>query len=105
MLKKGQLVAFTRPMSTMRQVLSSVEMGNGQVHTIMDDTRLRRGQVSSALYNLAYIGAIKLSTDKQGRNHYEVPGSKISTGRVLLGVNSIFNCFTTLNNQTSNNPN
>lgn len=91
MLRKGQLVAFTRPMSTMRQVLSSVEMGNGNVHTIVADTRLKKGQVSSALYNLAYIGAIKLSTDVNGRGVYVIPGAeKVTTGRCLLGVRSIF---------------
>ena len=92
MLKKGQIVSFTRPMSTMRQVLSSVEIGNGNVTSITDHTRLRKGQVRSALYNFAFIGAVRLVTDKYGRNHYEVPGSSINTGKLLLGVNSIFNC-------------
>lgn len=49
MLKKGQPVKFSRPMSTMRVVLLAVEQGHQYRHDILKETKLKQGQVNSAL--------------------------------------------------------
>lgn len=92
MLKKGQSVKFTRPMSSMRLVLMSVENGNCSVRSIMDDTRLTRGQVMGAIANLAYIGALcTKQKDPQGRAIYTLPGQIHGVPPCLKAVNSVFN--------------
>lgn len=92
MLKKGQPVKFSKPMSTMRIVLSEVEQGNGTRYLITKETGLRDGQVKSALFNLAYIGAIKLVTDREGRRYYVCQGAMVGgVADCLVGVNSVFN--------------
>lgn len=90
MLKKGQPVKFSRPMSTMRVVLMAVEQGHQYRHDILMDTKLKQGQVSSALWNLTYIGAVERKTDEQGRSIYLIPGRHHGVAKCLLGVRSIF---------------
>lgn len=91
MLKKGQMVSFKRPISSMRTVLESVENGLRQTHEIVEVTKLRRGQVKSALHNLSFIGAIRSVHDEHGRCIYVVPGERLEpVAECLLGVRSIF---------------
>lgn len=91
-LKKGHLVSFTRPMSTMRRVLSAVELGTDRRDDIMAETGLRMGQVRSALYNLVFIGAVVLQRDASGRTIYVTPGRLGPVAANLRGISSIFNC-------------
>lgn len=74
----------------MRRVLGAVEMGNERHADIVAATGLRMGQVVSALYNLAFIGAVIRSVDKQGRSIYVTPGRIGPVARNLRGVRSIF---------------
>lgn len=90
MLKKGHHPQFTRPMSNMRMVLSAVEMGYCSRHTIVVETGLKLGQVTSALWNLSFIKAIIAGKDDCGRVIYVTPG-KQTVAKCLCGVNSIFN--------------
>jgi hypothetical protein len=88
MLKKGKQVMFVKPMSTMRRCLEAVEQGNDNRQSVMDATGLRMGQVRSALYNLTFIGAVHLLTDKQGRSIYTTQAHAVAP--CLCGVSSIF---------------
>ena len=90
MLKKNQPVKFSRPISTMRTVLMAVEQGVQHRSDIMAETRLRPGQVQSALYNLTYIGAIRRINDAHGRSVYLLPDRIGAVAPCLLGVRSIF---------------
>jgi hypothetical protein len=90
MLKKGQLVQFVNPMSTMHKVLNSVGRDKTHRRAIMEDTGLNDGQVRSALWNLTFIGAIKRGTDGQGRSVYRIPGAGMEVCAALKGINSIF---------------
>lgn len=91
MIKKGQMLKFSRPMSTMRTVLECVENGISHRADIVTKTKLTPGQVKSALHNLAFIGAILSSTDEQDRRVYILPGQITTIAKCLCGVNSIFN--------------
>lgn len=92
MLKKGQMVGFKRPMSSMKTVLEAVENGSKNIAECVEYTGLRRGQIASALYNLAFIGAIESMTDREGRHVYVIPGTwNKPVAKCLCGVNSIFN--------------
>jgi hypothetical protein len=77
-------------MSTMRVVLMAVEQGSQYRHEIVVETKLKVGQVSSALYNLTFIGAIVRQTDAEGRSVYLIPGRHYGVAPCLLGVRSIF---------------
>ena len=90
MLKKNQPVKFSRPMSTMRTVLLAVEHGYQYQRDILTETKLKAGQVQSALYNLVYIGVIVREVDDQGRSIYLIPGTNYSVAKCLCGVRSIF---------------
>ena len=90
MLKKGQPVKFTRPVSTMRTVLASVENGYQYRHDIVDETGLKLGQVSAALYNLTFIGCITRMMDDNGRSVYMSPGRLYGSSDCFKGVNSVF---------------
>lgn len=90
MLKKNQPVKFSRPMSTMRTVLLAVEHGFQCRHDILTETKLKAGQVQSALYNLVYIGVIVRELDVQGRSIYLIPGTNYGVAPCLRGVRSIF---------------
>ena len=89
-LRKNHIASFTRPMSAMRQVLSAVELGTDRRDDIAAATGLRVGQVRSALYNLAFIGAVVLARDAQGRSIYVTPGRMGAVAANLRGVCSIF---------------
>ena len=100
MLKKGQPLQFKRPMSSMRQVLSAIEDGHITSLTIREATKLNRGQVSSAIENLAYIGAILTGNrDEHGRAFYTLPGQIQSVAPCLKGVSSIFHTLTKKDNK------
>ncbi len=90
MLKKGQPVKFSRPVSTMRTVLSVVENGYMFKHDIISESGLKPGQVSSALYNLVFIGAVQRQTDGRGRSAYTVGGRHYGVAPCLRGISSIF---------------
>lgn len=90
MLKKGQPVKFSRPMSTMRVVLMAVEQGHQYRHDILKETKLKQGQVNSALWNLTYIGAVMREADTEGRSIYVLPGMLRKVAPCLMGVRSIF---------------
>ena len=90
MLKKGQPVKFTRPVSTMRTVLLAVEHGFEYRQDILKETGLKAGQVQAALYNLTYIGVINRGTDEHGRSIYMLPGRIYGVAPNLKGVRSIF---------------
>ena len=97
MLKKNHNPRHQKPMSKMRVVLSAVEIGCTKRQEIAEETGLRMGQVSSALWNQSYIGAVIVVKDAQGRYSYQTPG-KQTVSKCLCGVNSIFNAFTTIDN-------
>ena len=105
MLKKGvTLVKFTRPASAMRVVLMAVENGASTRQMIQRTTRLERGKVESAIKNLVYIGAIIRTVDRNGRSEYGLPGRQGPIAKCLLGVRSIFDVATTIENQMSSTP-
>lgn len=100
MLKKGvTLVKFTRPASAMRLCLQAVENDQRYKDDVMKYTKLNRGKVDSALRNLAYIGAIIRTTDKQGRSVYQLPGRIGAIAPCLLGIRSIFDVSTDFEKQ------
>ena len=90
MLKKNQPVKFSRPMSTMRAVLLAVEHGFQYRHDILEETKLKAGQVQAALYNLTFIGVVVREVDAQGRSVYLIPGTHYGVAKCLCGVRSIF---------------
>jgi len=94
-LKKNQAIKFSRPVSTMKTVYEAVEAGLLGRHEIVQETKLLPGQVRSALYNLAHVGAIRLELDGSGRKVYMLPRLGVSAS--LLGVSSIFNVRLTNN--------
>lgn len=109
MLKKGvTLVKFTRPASAMRVVLMSIENGNATRRDIQDDVKLDKGKIESALKNLAFIGAIIRTVDKNGRSVYSLPGER--TGRIgkvapcWMGARSVFDGATTGDNAIPSTP-
>jgi len=91
MLKKGQLVKFSRPVSTMKTVYYSITNGHTSRREIMDDTGLNENQVRSACWNLSFIAAIVRINDESGRTRYTLPGGWEPVASCLLGVSSIFN--------------
>jgi transcription initiation factor IIE alpha subunit len=91
MLRKGQPVKFSKPMSTMRVVLGVIENGAIYKQDIVTESGLKEGQVRSALFNLTYVGCIKLGKDREGRTIYIAPGTVNEVSDLLLGINSIFN--------------
>lgn len=93
MLKKGQPVQFSKPMSTMKLVLEAIEQGFQYKHEIKKETGLHPGQVDSAIWNLRFIGMIERRHDRERRYIYTVAG-RISgpIAPCLLGVRSIFDC-------------
>ena len=92
MLKKGQLVKFTRPVSTMKLVYEAIEQGFAYRYEVVKETNLKENQVRSAIWNLSFIGAIKKVQDDQGRSRYVIPGVWVEpVADCLCGVNSIFN--------------
>lgn len=94
MLRKDTPFTFERPTSAMRQVLNSVEVGNNTRHLIASDTGLNVGKVQAALWNLSFIGAVKRSTDDNGRSVYSAPGCSYGVATCWKGVSSIFKPFT-----------
>lgn len=93
MLKKGQPVKFSRPVSTMKTVFEAIEQGHVYRQEIVTITKLEQGKVRSALFNLCFVGAVRLVQDKEGRSMYALPGAWLQpTPRILCGINSIFNC-------------
>lgn len=103
MLKKGvTIVKFTRPASAMRVVLAAVEQGIQTKREIAEDVKLSHGKVDSALRNLAYIGAIVRSTDSMGRSIYTSPGRIRNIAPCLMGVRSIFDVATAIENSLQN---
>lgn len=80
---------LTKPISNMRVVLDAIDSGCTYKHEVVKHTSLKEGQVSSAIWNLTFIGAIQKRTDEQGRRSYTLPC--LGVGRCLCGVNSIFN--------------
>jgi predicted transcriptional regulator len=90
MLKKGCRLALSRPDSTMRLVLSQIEVGKSTINDIVQSTKLRRGQVASAVYNLIFIGEV-VKRKRGGRRLFVYIGdADIECGESLRGVNSIF---------------
>ena len=77
-------------MSTMRTVLLAVEQGHQYKYEITKETKLKQGQVNSALWNLTFIGAVMRDTDKEGRSVYLLPGKIYRIAPCLMGVRSIF---------------
>jgi hypothetical protein len=90
MLRKNQPIKWKKPMSTMRTVLALIEQGHEYRHDIVDLSGLRVGQVSSALANLVFIGAINRAADEHGRTVYRSPGRFYGVAPCLRGVRSIF---------------
>jgi hypothetical protein len=74
----------------MRTVLGLIEQGHESRHVIVELSGLRVGQVSSAIYNLVYIGAVHRGKDDQGRTVYRSPGRFYGVAPCLRGVRSIF---------------
>lgn len=96
MLKKGQPLQFKRPFSSMRLVLEAIENGHVTLLEIRTETKLNRGQVASAIANLAYIGAICTKhRDAQGRAIYLLPGRIETFPECLKGVKSVFHAVIT----------
>jgi hypothetical protein len=91
MIKKGQLVKFSRPVSSMKTVYFSILNGHNSRREIMEDSGLNENQVRSACWNLSFVGAIIRLNDSEGRTRYEIPGGWQPTAPCLRGVSSIFN--------------
>lgn len=105
MLKKGvTLVKFTRPASAMRVVLMAVENGKTSRREIQTETKLDKGKIESALKNLAYIGAIIRTVDKNGKSVYGLPGRFGSVSPCWMGVRSVFDVATTGDNAIPSTP-
>lgn len=105
MLKKGVThVKFTRPASAMRVVLMAVENGATHKRQIQTETKLDKGKVESAIRNLCYIGAIVRSEDDMGRSVYGLPGRVGKVAACWMGVRSVFDVATNVNNQMSSIP-
>ena len=77
-------------MSTMRTVLGLIEQGCECRLAIVEASGLRPGQVSSAIHNLVFIGAVHKAADAQGRTVYRSPGRHYGVAPCLRGVRSIF---------------
>lgn len=92
MLKKNHNPTFTRPDSAMRVVLQAVEDGKQTRKEIVSSTRLEDGKVRSALYNLAFIGAVVRRSDRNRISVYSVPNTRVEmrTPACLKGIRSIF---------------
>jgi predicted transcriptional regulator len=90
MLKKGQPVAFSKPMSTMKRVFEAIEQDHQYKREIRKATGLSQGQVDSAIWNLKFIGVIDRNKDREGRYTYAVAGRIGVVAPCLCGVRSIF---------------
>mgnify|MGYP003608635447 CR=1 FL=1 len=105
MLKKGVThVKFTRPASAMRVVLMAVENGKTSRREIQTETKLDKGKIESALKNLAYIGAIIRTVDKNGRSVYGLPGRFGSVAPCWMGVRSVFDVATSVEDCLQSTP-
>ena len=69
----------------------AIENGHQTRIEIKEETKLNKGQLSSAIENLAYIGAIITGNkDEHGRSYYTLPGQIQGVAPCLKGVSSIF---------------
>ena len=105
MLKKGQMVKFARPVSSMKTVYEAIEQGVCCRHTLIAETKLNENQVRAALWNLSFISAIKRVDDANGRTMYVLPSAWTEpVAQNLRGVSSIFHAgvspFTTPHNKS-----
>ena len=78
----------------MRQVLNAIEAGVTYRPEIVEATKMDAGRVKSAIYNLVFVGLVTRTVDSDGRHRYDVAecnSRKITTGKCLLGVSSVFN--------------
>lgn len=105
MLKKGvTIVKFTRPASAMRVVLMAVENGAASRQDIQRATKLSVGKVESAIKNLAYIGAIIRTVDRNGRSEYGLPGRQGPVAPCWMGVRSVFDVATSVEDCLQSTP-
>lgn len=76
----------------MALVLCSIENGHNTLTAIQRETKLRASQVSAAVANLAYTGAIKTGKrGKDGKALYETTAQVIEGfPKCLKGVRSVF---------------
>ena len=90
MLKKNQPTPLFRP-STMRTVFAAIQDGKNYRHEIVKTTKLKNGQVKSALGNLVFIGLVVRIQDHMGRSCYRLPSHGAgSTADCLKGIPWVF---------------
>ena len=95
MLRKNKPVPFSHPCGTMKKVYDCINDGLFYRHEIIKETKLREGQVRSAIYNLTFIACIVKCKDEQGRTIYKVPGSFVEVTAQCWGMaSSVFGRFT-----------
>lgn len=76
----------------MARVLCSIENGHNTLRAIQKETKLQAGQVSAAIANLAYTGAIKTGKrGKDGKAYYQTTADVIAGfPPCLKGARSVF---------------
>ncbi len=91
MLKKNSPIKFKRPESVMGSVLCAIENGYITLEAIKKHTGLRSGQVTAAIANLAYVGAIKTGKRDENRKAiYTLQGKIEGFPECLKGVRWVF---------------
>lgn len=88
----------------MRLVLCAIENGSVYRNEMQKSTGLTKGQVDSAVKNLAYTGAIVRKTDASGRSIYDVPGKQGPVSPIWKCVRSVFDVATSVENQLKSTP-
>jgi len=100
MLKKGQPLTLSKP-GSMQKVWQAITNGCNYRREILKATKLKEGQVTSALNNLVYVGMVALRKDSMGRTIYVLPCQSIQVCDGLRGVAWVFGGrFTTVENET-----
>jgi hypothetical protein len=90
MLKKNHATTLKND-STMGIVYSCVANGVSTRAEIIKSTKLRHGQVKSALYNLVFVGMLTFEKVNHGSAVYSLVGVGDSFCDCFKGVNSVFN--------------
>jgi transcription initiation factor IIE alpha subunit len=78
----------------MKRVYDAINDGLFYKHEIIEETKLREGQVRSAIYNLTFISCIVKCKDKEGRTIYRIPGFVEVTAECWAMASSVFGRFT-----------
>lgn len=89
-IRKGKPLPLEKP-SNMQRVLFAVGHGCRNFREVMEETKLKEGQVRAALNNLVFIGLLNRRADENGRSIYMTPGQWHNrTPACFIRVASIF---------------